>query len=346
MVSWKRSAPLFRLRSLPGWAAVVFATDFLGKIHLANFILEIGGHMIAWLQANPVFLLVAGFARLGIAVFWPDIKRHLPKIPTPPHERLEHLEVETIPALTRRHVDLDKRVDSIDAEFRDRVDIVEMRGAETASKVESGAKHLGSLESRVSAAESDYAGQRQHSDFIDGLIQQKLAPRLDITGKETAAIIDALGGVPEVIVRLCEYALLLHEAIECADMLGELRTLCPSSPVAMTPFFSTWRPHVGVVASDDVMDGVRWIRSLEAHWKHIDGWRQKRGTSSPELLTGDLNVYVSQAKLKHFDVSGDIAEKLLADHIARIKTLMDDYAAAVAGNASVIPMMSRIDQTR
>lgn len=345
MVSWKRSAPLFRLRSLPGWAAVVLAMDFLGKIHLAKFLLEIGGHMIAWLQANPVSLLVAGFAWLGIAVFWPDIKRHLPKIPTPPNERLEHLEVE-MPALTRRHADLDKRVDGIAAEFRDRVDIVEMRGAETANKVESGVKHFGSLESRISAAESDYAGQRQHSDFIDGLIQQKLAPRLDMTEKETAAIIAALGGVPEVIVRLGEYAFLLHEALRCAEMLSELRELYPSSAVAMTPFSATWRPLVGVVASDDVRDGARWIRSLEAHWKHIEDWRHKRGTSSPELLAGDLNACVSQAKLKHFDVSGAMAEKLLTDHLARIKTLMDDYAAAVSGNASVILTMSRIDQTQ
>jgi hypothetical protein len=232
------------------------------------------------------------------------------------------------------------------ADVNERLGVVEPTLAETVGRIATDAETLRDLESRMKAAESDCAGQRQHSDFIDGLIQQKLAPRLDMIERETAAIIAALGGVPEVIVRLCEYAFLLHEAMRCAEMLSELRALYPSSAVAITPFSATWRPLVGVVASDDVRDGVRWIRSLEAHWKHIEDWHHKRGTSSPELLAGDLNAYVSQAKLKHFDVSGAMAEKLLTDHLARIKTLMDDYAAAVSGNASVILTMSRIDQTQ
>jgi len=48
--------------------------------------------VIHWINLHPLVLLVAGFLWLGIAVFWPDIRRQLPSIPQTIHQQVRGAE--------------------------------------------------------------------------------------------------------------------------------------------------------------------------------------------------------------------------------------------------------------
>jgi hypothetical protein len=164
---------------------------------------------------------------------------------------------------------------------------------------------------------------------------------LDGLEKRSKQIIEALGAVPQVTICLNEYGRLLEEATQLEGMFSELRKLYPSSPVALTPFSSTWRPFMGTEPpTEGIRDGVKWIRLLETHFLHVDDWCTRHGLYYRRDLCGQLSQCVAASKRQHVDVSGDEAAKLLSDHITKITALRDDYAAAVTSNFSAIATMS------
>jgi hypothetical protein len=138
----------------------------------------------------------------------------------------------------------------------------------------------------------------------------------------------ALASVPYVIIRIGEYNDLMQEATESVEALRDIREFYPGSPVSLKPFSLAWRQQQqsegSEPAGEDVKVGMRWIRLLDRHRRHVRDWGSLRGINLSSDLVRGLNAKP--------DLSWAEAENLLNDHIVRIKDLRDGYAAAVRDN--------------
>jgi hypothetical protein len=186
-------------------------------------------------------------------------------------------------------------------------------------KVEKDGIWISDLENgRIARLERVLRGQQEQLPPIAGSVAR-------LEGK-VQCVIEA---IPRFYIAINELMQLAWEAGECIGAFKEIQERYPLSDVAQNPFSNTWKLAAGIEPMNEaVPKGMDWALLLERNIAQAKVFCLVRNLIFTEFVkSSDLYEYVAHWKTKDANVSGDLCLRLLRDHHAEVRRLVDYFGA-------------------
>lgn len=314
---------LLRLRSLvsfwalPGAGFLLWACEILGYIHLVSFAIELGCRVNDWAHLHPLLVMVLGFAWLGVLIFWPSIKPHLPELGKTVHERVHEIHAHILPRIEQACAETDARLKVVEAAER-KHEAYHVGIEEKVTALEKMKEALDALETHL---------EMSTRNFSEDLRDLKTSAGLAVDGlrKRAARADKAIELIPSYFWRQ-------DDTTELKSLLGGItldfqfiREVYPSSAPARLPF-SNWRTTIASDATSNpgLLFAENAAQRLERYVEIAQAAALRWGR---DVFSGDLFTLVPRWKYASVtEVSGEGFMAILQKHFSELRKIESDYA--------------------